>query len=120
VARDRDALAMARQPASARGSVTVHELRSSTVAVREFVSPSGTVFAVAWSGLTRPDLGPLLGSYYDEYRTAASRGPPTGRRPRRVETARMVVETWGHARGLHGRAYLPALVPAGATLDDVK
>jgi hypothetical protein len=119
VSRDREALAMSRQPATARSGLGVHELRSPTVTVREYLSPAGTVFAVTWSGLTRPDLGPLLGAYHEAYRAAARRGP-AGRGPRRVEAGRVVVETWGHARSLHGRAYLPALLPAGVSLDDLQ
>jgi hypothetical protein len=121
VARDREALAMRRRPATARGGVTVHEMRGPTVTVREYVAPSGTVFAVAWAGLTRPPLAPLLGAYHDEYQAAIAGGrTPRGRGPRRVESARIVVETWGHARSLHGRAWVPALVPPGANLDDVR
>ncbi len=119
VERDRQALAMERKPARAQAGVTVHELRGPTLAVREYVDPSGTVFAVAWSGIAPPDLPRLLGAYHDEYRAAASR-PPAGRGPRRVESARIVVETWGHGRSLHGRAWLPSLVPSGASLDDVQ
>ncbi|HEX9052490.1 MAG TPA: DUF2844 domain-containing protein [Anaeromyxobacter sp.] len=116
--RDRRALAMERRPATARGGVTVHELRRPTQSVREFVDPAGTVFAVAWSGGAPPDLPTLLGAYYGEYRAAAARRAPRG--PRRVETANVIVETWGHGRALHGRAWLPALVPSGANVDDVQ
>ncbi len=120
VARDGQALAMQREAPRARGDgVTVHELRGSTQAVREFADPSGTVFAVAWNGSAAPDLPKLLGAYYGEYRSAASR-PVTVRGPRRVEAGRVVVEFWGHGRDLHGRAWIPTLVPHGATLDDVR
>jgi len=119
VDRDRQALAMDREPVSIRGGVTVHELRTSTVSVREFLTPSGVVFAVAWSGMTRPDLAPLLGAYHAEYRAAAQHGP-AGRGPRHIDAARVIVETWGHARSLHGRAWLPALLPAGVKLDDLQ
>ncbi len=120
VERDGSALAMERQAARAQaGGVTVHELRRSTQAVREYADRSGTVFAVAWSGSAAPDFPKLLGAYYDEYRAAAAR-PITVRGPRRVEAGRVVVETWGHGRDLHGRAWIPAHVPQGASLDDVK
>jgi len=119
VARDGEALGMARQPAAARAGAAVHELSSPTVSVREFLTPAGTVFAVAWSGVTHPDLAVLLGAYHAEYRAAAA-GPRTGRGPRHLEAGRVVVETWGHARALHGLAYLPALLPAGVTLDDLR
>ncbi len=118
VDRDRAALAMQRLPAKAQAGVVVHELRKPTQSVREFVDPSGTVFAVAWSGGAPPDLPKLLGAYYAEYRAAAGR--PAPRAPRRVESANVIVETWGHGRALHGRAWLPALVPSGANLDDVQ
>jgi hypothetical protein len=32
----------------------------------------------------------------------------------------VVVERWGHMRDLHGRAYLPALLPDGVTVDDLQ
>ncbi len=118
VDRDRAALSMQRQPAKARAGVVVHELRKPTQAVREFVDPAGRVFAVAWEGGAPPDLPTLLGAYYAEYRASAARPAPRG--PRRVEAANVIVETWGHGRGLHGRAWLPALVPSGANLDDVQ
>ena len=43
---------------------TVHQLQSSAgTTVREYVSPSGTVFAVSWDGPWMPDLQQTLGSY---------------------------------------------------------
>src|SRR5215831_7981724 len=42
---------------------TVHEIKApSDTVVREFVSPAGTVFGVAWSGPATPDLRTVLGS----------------------------------------------------------
>jgi hypothetical protein len=118
IGRDRVALAMERQPARAHAAMTVHELRKATQTVREFVDRSGTVFAVAWSGIAPPDLPRLLGAYHQEYRAAAAKRAARG--PRRVESAHVVVETWGHGRALQGRAWIPSLVPAGANLDDVQ
>ena len=117
--RDRAALSMAEGSTVAVGGVTVRELKGSTVTIREFADSSGKVFAVAWEGLTRPDLAILLGSYHDEYSAALPKSR-TGRGPRRLEAEHVVVETWGHARSLHGRAFLPALLPPGTRLDDVR
>jgi hypothetical protein len=119
VDRDRAALALKAGPSTARGGVTVHELAGSTATVREFADASGTVFAVAWSGQAPPDLAQLLGAYHAEY-VAAAAGPRRARGPRRVEAPNVVVETWGHLRTLQGRAWLPSLVPLGASLDDVR
>ncbi len=119
VARDAQALSMDRQPPSVRAGLAVHELRSATATVREYLAPDGTVVAVAWSGTAPPDLGLLLGAYAGEYRAAAA-APRAGRGPRHVETGRLVVDTWGHARALHGRAYLPSRLPAGVNLDDLR
>jgi len=37
-----------------------------------------------------------------------------------VRTDRVVVEKWGHVRNLQGRAYPPALIPLGVSVDEIK
>ena len=118
---DQTALVAKRVSKTVRNDYTVQELRSDSVTVREYIAPTGVVFAIAWNGLIHPDLTPLLGTYADEYETAmrhASREP--GRRNRQVETNRVVVEKWGHMRNLQGRAYVPALIPSGVSIDEIK
>src|ERR1700761_2356894 len=45
----------------------MHEITMSTGSkVREYVSPSGAVFGVAWEGELPPDLQQLLGPYYQQ------------------------------------------------------
>jgi hypothetical protein len=121
VVSDETALGAKRVSKAVRNGYTVQELRSDSVIVREYIAPTGVVFAIAWNGLIHPDLTPLLGSYAGEYETAlrhASREP--GRRNRQVETNRVVVEKWGHMRNLQGRAYVPALIPSGVSVDEIK
>ena len=121
VASDQRALSAGPGVTTVSPDYTVQEVTSDAVTVREYVSPSGIVFALAWNGLVRPDLTVLLGSYADEYETARSKTPRMpGRRNSRIETQRVVVETWGHMRDLHGRAYAPALVPQGVAIDEIK
>jgi len=121
VAADGRALSAATLGTTDRGAYAVHQLVAGGTTVREYASPSGVIFAVAWAGLAAPDLAPLLGSYAEEYRREASEQPRLpGRRERRVATARVVVERWGHMRDLHGRAYLPGLVPPGVSLDEIR
>ena len=121
VVSDETALVAKRVSKTVRKGYTVQELWSDSVIVREYIATTGVVFAIAWNGLIHPDLTPLLGSYADEYETAmrhASREP--GRRHRQVETNRVVVEKWGHMRNLQGRAYVPALIPSGVSVDEIK
>jgi len=98
----------------------MQEMISEATTVREFLTPEGVVFAIAWNGQVRPDLTPLLGAYNQEYRTALSKQPrKRGHRQTQVRSSRIVVETWGHMRNLQGRAYLPGLVPQGVNLNEI-
>jgi len=100
---------------------TVQEIVSDATTIREYVSSSGIVFGIAWQGRTHPDLTPLLGSYNGEYQDALRKTPrQPGRRHLQVKTDRVVVEKWGHMRKLQGRAYVPALIPSGVSLDEIK
>jgi hypothetical protein len=94
----------------------VHEIRAATgTVVREFVSPAGKVFAVAWEGPFQPDLHQLLGVYFEQFTRAAqaARAGRSGHRPLVVREAGLVVEIGGHPRAFAGRAYLPDMVPQG-------
>ena len=100
---------------------TVHEMASSAVALREYVTPSGVIFAVAWNGLSTPDLDQILGSYAGEYQAALQGSErQKGNRHLQVKSQNIKVERWGHMRALHGRAYIPALIPPGVSADVIK
>jgi hypothetical protein len=93
----------------------VHEIQGADgTLVREFAAPSGRVFGVAWQGPFVPDLAPLLGAWFEEYRQAPR--PAVRRRgPLSVRTEHLVVETGGHLRSYQGRVYLPDAVPAAVS-----
>ena len=121
VASDQKALSAVRRATKTSTGYTVHEVRTETITVREYVSPSGIVFGIAWNGLTHPDLTPLLGSYSSEYQKAMSHAHrQPGRRHVQVKTDGVIVEKWGHMRNLQGRAYAPALIPQGVSVDEIK
>ncbi len=121
VASDQTALAAKRVSKKVGNGYTVQELRSDSVTLREYVAPTGIVFAIAWNGLIHPDLTSLLGAYVGEYRTALQHVlRQHGSRHRRVETDQIVVEKWGQMRNLQGRAYVPALIPSGVSIDEIK
>jgi hypothetical protein len=120
VARDREALAAVARATTQRATYSVHELERGGTIIREYVSPQGIVFAVTWGGLATPDLDMLLGSYAAEYEEARKqKAPAKGKRAQRVVADHVVVERWGHMRDLHGRAYVPDLVPEGVTADEI-
>lgn len=102
------------------GRYTVHELQAATGArVREFVSPAGTVFGVAWDGPSMPDLRQVLGTYFDRYTAAIA----TGRRTRGavfVDLPELVVQSTGHMRAFAGSAYVPGALPEGVAADEVR
>lgn len=99
---------------------SVHEIQASTgTMVREFVSPAGTVFAVAWQGPWTPDLRQLLGSYFDQY-TQAVQNKRARRAPVSIQEDGLVVEAGGRMRSFSGRAYLPQMMPQGVTAQAIK
>jgi hypothetical protein len=89
------------------------------IAVNEYVSSPGTVFAVSWRGPRHPVLSLLLGPYFPEYQAAANQ-PATHRRGLRIQTGNVVVDTGGHPGDLWGRAYLPALLPSGVGAEAIQ
>lgn len=89
------------------------EISAGGLMVREFLD-RGVVFAVAWTGPVMPDLRRLLGANYAAYVAALVAQEQAGlKRSLRVATPELVVESGGHLRAYNGRAYLPALIPAG-------
>jgi len=105
----------------------MHEITSSTgTVVREFVSPQGAVFGVAWEGQFPPDLQQLLGPYYEQaQQVQASAQQTDSQQPRRrrgpivIDTPGLVLYETGHARNFRGQAYIPQLVPQGVQATDI-
>ncbi len=121
VESDRKALSAVRSAVTVYNEYTVHQIDLDSTVVREYVSASGVVFAVAWNGLVHPDLTQLLGSYAGEYERGLEQTPrEPGRRRLLVKTNEVVVEQWGHMRNLQGRAYVPTLIPSGVSIDEIK
>jgi len=108
----------------------MHEITAPTGAkVREFVTPGGAVFGVAWEGQFPPNLQELLGPYYQQAQQAeaqqkaeraANHEAPRRRGPAIVETPGLVLVQTGHPRSFHGQAYIPQLVPQGVTASAIR
>ncbi|HEY7288787.1 MAG TPA: DUF2844 domain-containing protein [Vicinamibacterales bacterium] len=102
---------------------SMHELQSATgTVVREYVSPTGTVFAVSWDGPAFPDLRQLLGPYFDRFQAEAARlkHARRGHGPLTVDLGDVVVQSGGHPRSFSGRAYLPQMMPAGVKAESIR
>jgi len=99
---------------------SVHQINSADgIIVKEFVSPAGTVFGVSWAGPTMPNLSHLLGAYFTQFDQAPKssvrrRGPVT------VRTDQLVVESGGHMRAFHGRAYVTGLMPGNISAEVIR
>jgi hypothetical protein len=91
------------------------------IRVREYLSRTGMVFAIAWDGPVLPDLQQLLGSYFVPYTTALVAQDHLGlRRSLRLASSDLVVESGGHLRAYVGRAYLPLRLPADVALTELR
>jgi hypothetical protein len=104
-------------------SYSVQEMKTAAGAVvREYVSPQGQVFAVAWHGPWPPDMRQLLGNYFDQYVQARKQqgSPRIGRKPLVINEPGLVVESGGHPRSFIGKAYVPAMLPAGVKAEDIQ
>ena len=90
--------------------------------IREFVTPSGVVFAVAWSTRFKPDLEALLGAHATTYATAASEALRLPGIRRHVELRRgdLVVRSTAHLNAYVGTAWLQSLVPQGVGVDALR
>ncbi|MEO8048912.1 MAG: DUF2844 domain-containing protein [Acidobacteriota bacterium] len=103
-----------------RSNYTVHEItRDDGTLIREYVTPAGKVFGVSWTGPTIADLSQLLGTYNTEFQNAL-RSKRGRRKAAVVRNSDLVVESTGHTRDFHGRAYLNSMLPSGVTEDVVK
>jgi hypothetical protein len=92
------------------------ELSSGTV-VHEYLSPTGAIYAVTWSGPLKPNLVELLGHYAPQL---ANRMRGIGHNHMRVIGEDFRLESSGHRRASSGTAWVPSLVPAGVTIGSLE
>ena len=119
---DRQIFSGGKDTATSYEAFTVHEFVSGGVTVREYASPSGTIFGLVWKGVNHPDLSSILGGYYSDYRKiSTSRIKKRGHHPYSMtQSPSVIVEKFGHMRAVHGKAYVPALFPEGVSAFDIQ
>lgn len=100
----------------------VHEMTAAGgTTVREYVAPSGTVFAVTWHGTYKPDLRQLMGeANFAAYQQQVAARTRRIRGPQHIEINGLVVDLGGHPRDFHGRAFLRSQLPAGTDPKEIQ
>lgn len=93
--------------------------------VREYVSPDGKVFGLAWRGPFLPNLQQLLGNYYEQFvqgvqEAKAAHSRRTRNVPLTVDAPELVLRSGGRIRAYVGHAYAPGLVPPGVATQDIR
>ena len=106
--------------AMVREGYKLHEITAANrTVVREYISPAGLVFGISWQGPTMPNLQQLLGSHFAQFQQAAQ-SRTRHRGPLVLRTDNLVVESGGHMRFFHGRAYVPGLFPPNVPVEVVQ
>lgn len=111
--------------ARSEAGYSVQEITAgSGTVVREYVSPSGVVFAVSWYGPSMPNLQQTFGSYFTQFQAAVQEQRTQqpylrGHNHLEIHTPSLVVHAFGHMRQYFGVAYVPSLMPANLSLSDL-
>jgi hypothetical protein len=105
---------------SAARAYSVHEIQTpSGTLVREYVSPAGKVFAVAWRGPKMPDLRQTLGVYFKQY-SEAPRTSLSDHKHFAIALPGLVMQSSGRMHAYFGRAYVPELLPQNVPVTDIQ
>ncbi len=100
----------------------VHQLTvSNGTIVREYVSPKGMVFGIAWQAAFMPDMHQLLGNYLTAFQTAT----PAQTKSRRMRSIIVTTDDFvfvnnGRLRFWKGCAYVPSLMPSNVSAEVVR
>ncbi len=81
IASDQKALSALRSSSSVHENYTVQQVESAAVTVREYISPSGIVFGVAWNGMTTPRPDTASRYLFHRLPTGPEAGAPQTRAP---------------------------------------
>ena len=89
--------------------------------VHEYLDGAGTVFAVSWAGPFLPDLKEVLGVHFQAMVDHVHQHPGSGARAQlRLQSDDVVIFSGGRPGAFEGRAWVPALLPAGFDTNAVR
>jgi hypothetical protein len=125
ITTDMSSASSASTPAAAAPFTVRQTTLGTGTLVREYLTPGGVVFGVAWQGPFLPSLADIFGdAYYQQYvagaQTARAARGGIARGPMVVDQGGLVVHSGGHPGGFVGNAYVPALLPAGVSPADIQ
>ena len=86
------------------------------ISIKEF-SNNGVVYAVSWSGHINPNLRQLLGKYFPQLKTAVR--VSMGNTHSVLSGDDFSYQSSGYPGNYSGIAYIPSLIPAGVSLNDL-
>ena len=87
----------------------------SGIVVQEYLSGNGSIFAVAWSGPSLPNLQILLGGYFKDYLVAIKES----RRSVYLSNENIIIQSSGMMGAFQGFAFLPKQAPVGFTTNNL-
>lgn len=86
--------------------------------IRQYVNRDGLVFAVAWCGPDLPDMRDLLGAHVG---ALLARGQRSGQFTHlRLQAGGVVIVSGGRIGAFDGKAWVPELLPAGFSIDEIR
>lgn len=88
------------------------------VTLEQYATSTGTVFAVAWRGAGMPDLQAVFGAYFTQF-TSLRQHSAASRHLLSINDPSLMVDIHGPNGDIIGRAWVPALVPAGVDVNTV-
>ena len=119
IQRDHVAIRGATAKVTQTAHYTLHAVTSPTGAqLHEYVAPSGTVFAMTYSGRTLPNLKNILGAHYARYQQVIA-APHNNHHVLSIRDGNFVLYMRKTQRGFRVAAYEPTLIPQGATPADL-
>jgi Protein of unknown function (DUF2844) len=108
--------------ATLRLGSTIYEIKDPNgTLVREYVSPDGRVFAIAWEGHFVPEMEHFLGALFQQYSTAvhAEHAKHGWRQPLNIHSPTLTFEAGGHMGWYYGRAYVQSNLPNGFPSEEI-
>ena len=121
IKEDQSVLSSSTPTSKSQKDYSISELDLGGSQIREYISSSGIIFGIAWSGNSHPkNINQLLGKYKALYLSAMGASPKGhGHRTSYVKSQDLVVQMWGHPRNLRGRAYATSLLPQGVKSNEI-